>query len=112
MKKITERQKEYIKKLAKNTETEIQNIETLSSFAASQTIKGLVKKAKMQNGFRQQLNSVAKKDYSADVLAGLAVKIVAQKSSLERIKDGGQTFRSDVVELYKAFSSARRQCLA
>ena len=103
MSDITERQIATIKKLMKIAKIEVKNVESLSKFAASKVIEGLLQKL---NEKRE------KKDYSQDALAGLAVKIMAQKSDVDHIAKHEEEFKQGVVQLYRIFKGARQACLA
>ena len=108
MKPITGRQIHAIKKLARATKTEVNNVEKLSSFEASKVIKALIEK--MKNS--RQRNDVKSNDYKSDALAGLAVKILAQRCKVGDIVGSEDRFKKRAVELYRVFSSARQACLA
>jgi uncharacterized protein YgbK (DUF1537 family) len=114
MKQITERQIEAIEKLAKATKTEV-NVEGMSSFEASQTIEGLIEKLKemrKQNGFIAYSRRQNSNGFSSDALAGLAVKILAQRHKVQDIISQRDNFKQRVKELYEVFSEARQGCLA
>jgi hypothetical protein len=50
--------------------------------------------------------------YSTGALAGLAVKILAQRCKTDEILGKAGEFEKKVVELYKVFNSAKQACLA
>ena len=114
MKQITEKQIKAIQKLARITKTEIKGIERMSSAEASKIISALIEKVNQAKGGSKFQSNPRKpgNDYSSDALAGLAVKILAQRSKVEEIINDESRFRKRVVELYKVFSSARQACFA
>ena len=104
MKPITEKQLAAIRKLSRAAKIEVNGMEKLSSFEASKVIEGLI----------QKLNATKKpkRDFSSDALAGLAVKILAQRSDIDDIVEEAGDFRKRVAALYKVFLTARQACLA
>ena len=70
-------------------------------------IEGLIEKARAKRHVE-----VRKSNYSSDALAGLAVKILAQRYTLDTIVRHRQGFEKKAVELYRIFQSARQACLA
>jgi len=114
MKPITERQIEAIEKLARATRTSVGNVEQLSSFEASKVITSLIEKMNKirNNSYRNNYRKPLNNHNNLDVLAGLAVKILAQKSKEEEMIGKAENFKKRVVELYRVFCSARQACLA
>lgn len=115
MKPITEKQIDAIEKLAKATRTSVNNLEQLSCFEASKIITALIEKAnknRKNNGYRNSERKAVNSSYKSDALAGLAVKILAQRCNVQQIVSSEDKFRKRVVELYRVFSSARQACLA
>ena len=109
MKPLTDRQRVAIFRLARATKTELKNVDEMSSFEASKVIEGLLKRLEEQKkGSRTKQSS----NYSSDALAGLAVKILAQRTDVEEIIGKEGLFRERAAKLYKVFSSARQKCLA
>ena len=111
MKPITEKQIGAIKRLGKATGITLNNIEQMSSFEASQVISDLIEKMKQLRG-KRNAGRKAGNDFRSDALAGLAVKILAQRCNVQQIVSSEDKFRKRVVELYRVFSSARQACLA
>jgi hypothetical protein len=110
MKLITDKQKVTLYRLMKATKTNVEKVEEMSCYEASKIIEGLLKK---WGEIREKKTSATpKRDYSSDVLAGLAVKIVAQKTGVDEIVGQEEIFRKKVVDIYRVFSSARQECLA
>ena len=103
MNEITEKQIATIKGLSRRAKIEVKNVEGLSKFEASKVIEGLLQKVNPKQ---------EKKDYSRDALAGLAVKILAQRSEVDDMVDNARIFSDRVVALYRVFRSARQACLA
>lgn len=112
MKPITEKQMNAIEKLAGITRTTITDVEKLSSFEASKVITALIEKMNTMKQRRNNRNADTKADYKSDALAGLAVKILAQRCKVDEIIGKAEKFRERAVELYKVFDSARQACLA
>lgn len=115
MKEISEKQKNAIYKLAKATKTEVENVEGMSGFEASKVIAALIEKmnAVKQSGGSERGGSVkARNDYKSDALAGLAVKILAQRHDVKSIIQQKDNFKQRAAELYKVFDEARQACLA
>ena len=110
MKPITEKQINAIEKLARATKTQVNNIEEMSSVEASQLITALIEK---RNGTQQNSSRNYSKgnDYMSGALAGLAVKILAQRCKIEEIIGNEERFKQRAVELHKVLSSARQECL-
>jgi len=104
MKPITEKQIVAIRRMTRAAKVELKNVEQMSSFEASKVIEGLL----------QKLNATKtpKRDYSSDALAGLAVKILAQRSEVDDIVEDAGAFKKRAASLYKVFLSARQVCLA
>lgn len=111
MKPISEKQKNAIMRLARATRTEVESIEGMSSFEASSVITALIEKMNQQKGNGNEPRK-ASRNYSSDALAGLAVKILAQRHKVDEIIKSADRFKAKTVELYKVFESARRECLA
>jgi len=120
MKPITEKQIEAIQKLARATRTGIPNIEQMSCVDASKVITALIEKMNKDRGNhgdendgpRNDTKKADSRDYRSDALAGLAVKILAQRCEIEEIVGDGDRFRKRAIELFKVFSQARQACLA
>ena len=113
MKPITEKQLNAIEKLAKATRTSVENAEGMSSFEASTVITSLIEKMNQMKNERSSRNDSKKaNDYKSDALAGLAVKILAQRCKVEEIVSQAEKFKQRAAELYKVFDSARQACLA
>jgi len=115
MKPITDKQIDAIEKLARATRTSVNNLEQLSCFEASKIITVLIEKAnknKKNNGYRNNERKAVNSSYKSDALAGLAVKILAQRCKVEDIVGKAEKFRNRAVELFKVFDLARRECLA
>lgn len=112
MKEITEKQINAIKNLVKTTGIEIANVEGMSSYEASQVITELIEKARQLRGNRNAGRKPVNNSYKSDALAGLAVKILAQRCKVEDIVGKAERFRNRAVELFKVFDEARRACLA
>jgi len=112
MKEITEKQIEAIKKLARATKTEINGVEQMSSFEASKVIEGLIEKLKEMRKNNRNYGRQRSNGYSSDALAGLAVKIVAQRHDVKTIIGQKDRFKQRVAELYSVFSEARQVCRA
>ena len=111
MKPITEKQKNAIIKLAGVTATHVGDLDSMSSKEASKIIDDLIKKKTGRtpiNNYKRQNNST----FSRDALAGLAVKILAQKHDIKEIISQRERFKERVVELYQIFDEARQGCLA
>jgi len=104
MKPITEKQIAAIRKLSRVAKVVINSVEKMNSFEASKVIEGLIKK----------LNEVKKpkRDFSSDALAGLAVKILAQRCKVEWIISKEAQFKQRASDLYRVFNLARQACLA
>lgn len=107
MKPITDKQKVAIYRMAKSAQTKIEGVENMSSFEASKVIEGLINLLQKKRG-----HNAKGSNYSSDALAGLAVKILAQRTKVDEILAKEDTFRATAAELYRVFSSARQQCLA
>jgi len=120
MKPITEKQIEAIQKLARVTKTEVGNINGMSRVDASNVITALIEKMNKdrgnpgdeKDGPRNDTKKTENHDYRSDALAGLAVKILAQRCEIEEIVGDGDRFRKRAMELFKVFDSARNACLA
>ena len=115
MREISEKQKNAIEKLARATKTEVENVEEMSSFEASKVIEGLLEKLKQmrkENNFGTYSKRQNSNSFSSDALAGLAVKILAQKHDIKNIISQRQQFTERVKELYEVFSEARQACFA
>lgn len=115
MKEISEKQKNAIYKLAGATKTEVENVEGMSSFEASKVITALIEKMntlKQSGGSDRSGGVKARSDYKSDALAGLAVKILAQRHDVKSIIAQKDRFKQRAVELYKVFDEARHACLA
>jgi len=96
MKTITEKQINAIHKMAKATKTEIKNIEQMSCFEASQVLESLIGKWKQIKERRGSPASNGKaRNYSSEALAGLAVKIVAQKCKVDDVLKKGRQLQED-----------------
>ena len=106
MKPITEKQLKAIHKLARATKTKINNVEKMSCFEASKVIEGLI------NRMNRMKNQGRKSGYQSDALAGLAVKILAQRCKVEEIVRKPEVFQSKAADLYRVFDRARQKCLA
>ena len=112
MKPITEKQINTLLKLARVTKTQVNNIKEMTSFEASKLITALIEKMnknKKSNDFRRDSTSNV---YQSEALAGLAVKILAQRCEMQEIIGDEDRFKKKVVELYKVFSSAKKACFA
>jgi hypothetical protein len=112
MKSITEKQIVTIQKLAKAAKTEIKNVDKMSCNEASMVITALIEKVKKSDGNRKDSSQTRNSDSRSDPLAGLAVKILAQKCHISYILHSDGEFKKRAVELYKVFISARRACFA
>ena len=112
MKPITEKQLNAIEKLAKATRTSVENAEGMSSFEASKVITALIEKMKQRNSNFRNDSRKTGNDYKSDALAGLAVKILAQRCKVDEIVSQAEKFKQRAVELYKVFDLARQACLA
>jgi len=113
MKTITEKQIDAIHKMAKATKTEVKDIEQMSCFEASQMLESLIGKWKQIKERRASPASNGKaRNYSSDALAGLAVKIVAQKCKVDDVLQKEESFKKTVAQLYRVFFLARQGCLA
>ena len=76
----------------------------MTSFEASKMIEALI--AKRNTAHRSN------EDYGKNALAGLAVKVMAQKSDIPYIIQNEEEFKRGVERLYRVFSSARQACLS
>lgn len=112
MKSISEKQKVAIYKLAKIAKANIENVESMSSFEASKVIDGLIQNVNRMKGGSNRRYSKPGMNFSSDALAGLAVKIVAQRHDVKTIIGQRQQFRERVRQIYQVFSEARQACLA
>jgi hypothetical protein len=116
MKEITEKQIQAIKRMARATKKDIQNIEGMSRFEASEVITALGKQLdEMRNKAPSPSPSTGgsqRRGFSSEALAGLAVKIVAQKCRVSDVLQKEESFKKHVVKLYRIFSLARQGCLA
>ena len=104
MKSITEKQISAIRRLARAAKIEVRNVDKMSSFEASKVIEGLIRKL--------NLTKKVKRDFSSDALAGLAVKILAQRCKVEWMISKENHFKKRAADLYRVFHSARQACLA
>ena len=113
-KEVTEKQIEAIRKLARATKIEVNNIEKMSRGEASAVIVSLIEKSREQrsSASSQPPASARRSGFQSDALAGLAVKILAQRQDVKSIIQQKQRFKERVVELYAVFSEARQACLA
>lgn len=111
MKEVTEKQLGAIDRLSRATGTIVDNPEKLTRVAASEVITGLIERLKEKRGRGASAPSSSRRDYSTDALAGMAVKIVAQKCSVEDVLKSEESFKEKVAELFKVFLSARQGCL-
>jgi hypothetical protein len=116
MKEITEKQIVAIKRMARASKTEVSNIEEMSRFEASKLITALGEKLDAMKGKTPTASPSSgggqKRDFSSEALAGLAVKIVAQKCKVSDVLQKEEGFKKTVAELYRVFSLARQGCLA
>ena len=109
MKHITEKQIAAIKNLSKAAKKEIREIEQMSSFEASEVISELIKSLKNRS---RRAGQKPAGNFGSDALAGLAVKILAQRCKVEDILSSQEKFKKRASELYRVFNSARQACLA
>lgn len=114
MKEVTEKQIGAIMKLAHVTKTEVSDIESMSRAEASALIDSLIEKARGQKGdaAAQPRADARRSSFQSDALAGLAVKIVAQRNEVKTIIEQRDRFKERVAQLYAVFSEARQACLA
>lgn len=116
MKEITEKQIVAIKRMARATKTEVGNIEEMSCFEASKVITALGEKLDAMKGRAPSASPSSggnqQRDFSSGALAGLAVKIVAQKCRVDDVLEKEESFKKKVAQLYRVFSLARQGCLA
>ena len=110
MKPITERQMQVIKDLAKATKANVDNVHELTCAEASELIGSLINRNRAKNANKGK--DAGRADRSTDALAGLAVKILAQKSEVGHIEKNEEEFKQGVVRLYRIFFEARQACLA
>jgi hypothetical protein len=115
MKEITEKQIVAIKRMARATKTDIRNVEEMSRFEASKLITALGEKLDAMKGQTPSASPAPggdqKRDFSSEALAGMAVKIVAQKCNVSDVLQKEDRFKKTVAEMYRVFSSARQGCL-
>lgn len=115
MREATQKQLLTIRKLAAATKTQVNDPEGLSIQEASTVISELIGKLQEKNGKGAASSpppSQGRESFRADALAGLAVKIVAQRSDLEKMIHEEGDFRQKVESLYRVFYLARQGCLA
>jgi hypothetical protein len=116
MKEITEKQIVAIKRMARATKTDVRNVEEMSRFEASKLITALGEKLDAMKGRGGSTSSPSGgnqgRSFSSDALAGLAVKIVAQKCKVSDVLQKEARFKETVAQLYRVFSLARQECLA
>jgi hypothetical protein len=116
MKQVTEKQIEAIQNLSRATKTTVNDVDKMSSLEASQVITALIENLNAMKQKRSNANSNTSynkaHDYKSDALAGLAVKILAQRCKVDEIISKAENFKQRAAELYKVFDSARRECLA
>ena len=82
----------------------------MSRFEASKVITALIEK--MNKNKNSDRNDNKSNSYQSEALAGLAVKILAQKCKIQDMIDSEERFKKRVSELYKVFSSAKQACFA
>ncbi len=109
MKPITEKQMDTIQELARETKTDVSSMEDMSSWEASELITELIKKRRTYE--QAQPRKKTSRDYSSEALAGLAVKILAQKYNGKGFVERPEEFTQNAVELYNLFCAARAACL-
>ena len=63
---------------------------------------------RQKNGYSRKAKG---NGFQSDALAGLAVKIVAQRSDIEDVIEKEEDFRKKAADLYRVFYAARQECL-
>ncbi len=113
MKPITEEQIRAIHQLAKVTNTEISDVEKMSSSEASQVINALIEKRTGGGQYCLKKNRHGKakhNDHGSKTLAILAIKILAQQCQVHDIIAKPKRFKIQAVQLYKVFNAAKHPC--
>ena len=106
MKPVTDNQRREIERLSRLSKTNV-DLAGLSSLEASRIITRLRGQVGEPDG-RGRSDSAS----GSEALAGLAMKLIAQRGTPEWIFENEMEFRSYVVKLYHVFVRTRQACLS